>query len=70
MSKFASPIKEIEYTIGVLYELSLHTNLQLTDSVNNLRITVGNLIAAETQLQDINLAHNTIETKYKALSKL
>lgn len=70
MSKFISPLKEIDYTIGVLYELTLQSNLQLTESVNNLRITVGNLIAAETQLQDINLAHVSTESKYKAFSKL
>lgn len=70
MAKFDSPLKEIDYTIGMLYELSLQSNFRLTDAVNNLRITVGNLMAAETHIRDIDTAQKAIEMRYKMLSNI
>ncbi len=65
-----TPFKEVENNIGKLYETSLKSNLQLTESVNNLRVTVKNLISAESKVKDIVLAQQVIEKKYKLLANI
>ena len=65
-----SPLQEVENNIGKLYETSLKSNLHLTESVNNLRVTVKNLISAESKVKDIVLAQQLIEKKYKLLANI
>jgi hypothetical protein len=68
MKKFSSPLKEVEHSIGVLYETVLQSNIRLTGSVNNLKVTVENLMAAEVKVKDIVMAQKEIEQKYKLLA--
>lgn len=70
MNKYHTPLKEIDNTIGILYELSLQSNLKLTESVNNLRITIGNLMSAETKVKDIVVAQQVLENKYKLIASI
>lgn len=69
MNKYKSPTNEVNHQIGTLYEVSLQSNLRLTDSVNNLRITVENLMSAESKVKDIILAQEIIVKQYKLLAK-
>lgn len=60
--------KEVNHNIGVMYELVLENNLQLTNSVNDLKITIQNLAAAEAKLKDIILAQQYITRQYKFIA--
>jgi hypothetical protein len=70
MSRFETPLSEICYNIGVLYELSLSTNIALSESVNNLNVTVSNLIAAESRVNDLVMAQEKINHKYSILQNV
>jgi hypothetical protein len=69
MVKYETPIKEVNHNIGVLYETVLQSNTRLTSSVDNLRVTVNNLMSAEARVKDMIMAHHEIEKKYKILAK-
>ena len=70
MSKHASPIKEVNYNIGKLYETSLESNVRLAKSVNNLKITIGNLMAAESRVKDIIMAQEFLTKKCKLIANI
>lgn len=65
MKKYQSPMKEVNHNIGNLYEVSLQSNLRLTESVENLKITVKNLVSSESRVKDIILAQQMVEQRYK-----
>jgi hypothetical protein len=69
MNKFTSPTKEITHNIGKLYETAIQSNLRLTESVDNLKITVGNLLAAENKVKDIIMAQEYLTKKYNAVAQ-
>lgn len=57
--------KEVNHNIGTMYELVLHNNLQLTNSVNDLKITIQNLAAAEAKLKDVIMAQQLVSNQEK-----
>lgn len=70
MNKYKSPMKEVNNNIGNLYEVSLQSNLRLTESVENLKITVKNLISSESRVKDIILAQQIIEKRYRLMASV
>lgn len=70
MYKYKSPSNEVNNNIGRLYEVSIQSNLRLTESVNNLRVTVENLVSAETKVKDIIMAQEYLTKKYKSVAQI
>lgn len=70
MYKYKSPSNEVNNNIGRLYEVSIQSNLRLTESVNNLRVTVENLVSAETKVKDIIMAQEFLTKKYKSVAQV
>lgn len=70
MLKHQTPTKEVCYNIGLLYELSLQNNLMLTESVNNLKVTIEHLYVSENKLREIILKHRNMESKFKRIASV
>lgn len=70
MAKFSSPLKEIDYRIGRFYETVIQSNLKMTESTENLQITVRNLIAADTRVKDLVLAHQIVKERYANVANI
>lgn len=70
MNKFTKPLQEVNYRIGILYELSLQSNYRLTESVNNLKVSVNNMVTTENKLQFIVAKQDAIDCIYPKIAAL